>query len=250
MPSAGDNIVNSQLCKNLPICIIFGRPGSGKTTLAKAVIEHSEFVLSNESTEYTLQKQHHISKSEHTNFALKDSSKERTVRFLHLDLDCCIPKWMKENFSKGIYPTLEQRLQFASDGAEYVKNEIRDIFSSFRPNLALISFSFVNSDLRESFIESFQQEFSVPNENQNEKISSILHWILMDTSVKECNGRILKREGHFYENQNNEFIAKEIESEWIFAPVTFEHLRLDGQLPIQYNASVVFNHIQEIVARS
>ena len=38
---------------------------------------------------------------------------------LTLDLDVCVPDWMKENFNKGLYPTLAQRREFANDCVWY-----------------------------------------------------------------------------------------------------------------------------------
>lgn len=44
-------------------------------------------------------------------------------RCIGLDLDVCIPQWMKDNFSKGIYPTLKERQEFAKDCCDYVTNQ-------------------------------------------------------------------------------------------------------------------------------
>eukprot|EP00814_Leptocylindrus_danicus_P005689 CAMPEP_0116047302 /NCGR_PEP_ID=MMETSP0321-20121206/28791_1 /TAXON_ID=163516 /ORGANISM="Leptocylindrus danicus var. danicus, Strain B650" /LENGTH=81 /DNA_ID=CAMNT_0003529117 /DNA_START=190 /DNA_END=435 /DNA_ORIENTATION=+ len=68
--------------QNVPIVVVFGRPGAGKTTIAEAADK-----------------------------LLKD--KHNVEEIITLDLDVCIPQWMKDNFTNGIYPTLAQRDQFA-----------------------------------------------------------------------------------------------------------------------------------------
>ena len=50
-----------------PIWIIFGRPGAGKTTIANVVVDRLG-----------------------------------SVETLALDLDVCVPQWMRDNFAKGV----------------------------------------------------------------------------------------------------------------------------------------------------
>jgi energy-coupling factor transporter ATP-binding protein EcfA2 len=54
-----------------PLVVVFGRPGSGKSTIADAATG----LLTDEG---------------------------RSI--LRLDLDVCVPQWMKDNFANGIYP--------------------------------------------------------------------------------------------------------------------------------------------------
>ena len=64
--------------------IIFGRPGAGKSTIAERLIAHPD------------------------------------ANAYNVDLDVCVPQWMRDNFAKGVYPTLAERQAFASDAADYV----------------------------------------------------------------------------------------------------------------------------------
>ena len=59
--------------------IIFGRPGAGKTTIADALLKHA------------------------------DAENAQGV-----DLDVCLPQWMRDNFARGIYPSLDERRVDAS----------------------------------------------------------------------------------------------------------------------------------------
>ena len=65
--------------------IIFGRPGAGKSTIADRLVTHPD----------------------------ADGA-------YNVDLDVCVPQWMRDNFAKGVYPTLAERQAFASDAADYV----------------------------------------------------------------------------------------------------------------------------------
>lgn len=53
--------------------------------------------------------------------------------------------------------------------------------------IVIISFSFVNTDLRIAFRDAFPDA----------------HWILIETSDDLAKERISKREGHFYNNTDN-----------------------------------------------
>ena len=103
----------------------------------------------------------------------------------------------------------------------------------------LISFSFVNTDLREVFQERF------PN----------AHWNLVHVKEDVAQDRILQRQGHFYkgeqtsvkesssveENASSDNDADN--SEWKFAPVTFPHVVLDGMHPVDVNARKLYDAI-------
>lgn len=182
--------------------------GAGKTTVAEKAVELNNVKLGEES---------------------KSS-------ISCLDLDVCVPQWMKDNFSKGMYPTLEQRKEFAISACDYVDDQLGN--GKMQQVLSVvISFSFVNTDLREIFRSRFPHA----------------KWVLIDTSERDAQKRIDEREGHFYSGQtkrsddenadtetpepasNNE----EDNSEWQFAPVDFGHLRLDGLRSVEDNARMV-----------
>jgi len=193
--------------------VVFGRPGSGKTTVANRAFD---ILFSEENI---------------------SSTKQKCVA---LDLDVCVTELMRYNFGKGIYPTLEERKVFALDACDYVDNEVAKLCENEdepKSITTIISFSFVNTDLRDIFRERFPEA----------------QWILIDTSEQECTKRINEREGHFYKG---EVAAEEPEtkgdssstddekdnSDWKFAPVEFDHVVLDGLDAIEDNA-------QKIVAK-
>jgi len=151
---------------------------------------------------------------------------------------------MKDNFSKGIYPNLSERLAFATDACRYVQKQILnsvtgdDQYLNLQSNVGtapclLINFSFVNVDLRETFRLSFPHA----------------HWILIDTSLDESERRIAARDGHFYKgasaNGNTENKGELANSEWSFAPVDFTHTLLDGRDDVDSNAAKVVSLILE-----
>ena len=271
-------------CKH--IFILFGRPGSGKSTIAEAIVnQRMPYATSNQKMNIQSKQSNEMIPSINTSFHL-----------LHLDLDVCIPEWMKINFTNGIYPTLKQRLDFASICCQYIMTEIttntdnnhhhdhdhdHDHDQNHLERIVLISFSFVNTDLRD-----YVQQFF------NESKLFTLHWILMDTSQNDANYRIATRKNHFYGSQNisdnesktmlddntstntninehkddandasntnnannasntndtNDTGVTKVTSDWDFAPVLFDHLRLDGLLPVQENANIVLQHIQQII---
>lgn len=197
--------------------VVFGRPGSGKTTVANEAFD----ILSADE---------------------KYQSDEN--KCVALDLDVCVTQLMRDNFGKGIYPTLEERKVFATDACDYVDEEFAKKCEEEKVKAitAIISFSFVNTDLRDIFISRFPKA----------------EWILIDTNEDECTKRISEREGHFYKG---EIAAEDSEedatykseapgddkdnSDWKFAPVTFSHLALDGLNPIQDNANAIVEKIEK-----
>lgn len=176
---------------NPSMIIVFGRPGAGKTTVAVKAAEQASCQS--------------------------------------LDLDVCVPQWMRDNFAQGMYPTLPQRVAFAQDACDYVEKE--------RCPKTIVSFSFVNTDLRNVFRERFP----------------LAVWALVDTTEEDAVLRIAQREGHFYkgDNNNNNNIQKDDlndsteqkqeqdNSDWDFAPVTFAHVLLPGGDSIEENAQRV-----------
>ena len=94
--------------------IVFGRPGAGKSTIADRLVAHPD------------------------------------ANAYNLDLDVCVSQRMRDNFARGIYPTLVERQAFASDAADYVTTA-----SAGKDACCVVSFSFVNDDLRDSFRTRF-----------------------------------------------------------------------------------------------
>lgn len=235
--------------RNVPLFVLFGRPGAGKTTVAHAVVEllHNTDSVCLDVPATTID----------------DHSATTTTnkwRLIHADLDVCIPEWMKDNFRKGVYPDHGQRVRFADDACDHVDGLIRDATTTTSSTsetariVVLVSFSFVNTDLRDRVRERYNNE-----DNESQKRTR-LHWILLDTNVAESNRRIASREGHFYETENEqttdatttatddnaeETKSKECGSEWVFAPVTFDHLVLDGLARAEENAASIVAHMRE-----
>jgi len=191
-----------------PCVVVFGRPGAGKSTVADA--------------------------------AVKSLENDPDIYCLGLDLDVCVPQWMRDNFAKGIYPTLKEREIFAQDCCDYVDNEVEKKMTESITNLGvIISFSFVNTDLRDIF------RSRIP-----------ANWVLIDTTEDEATRRINMRQDHFYKGEQGESSSKIVEdekkkdiddvdnSEWKFAPVDFEHLALDGTQPVEENAQKVVRVIR------
>jgi len=210
-----------------PIVIVFGRPGSGKTTVAEAAME--KLRCRRKAAEYDRQ----------------CLEKEGLVM---LDLDVCVPQWMRDNFAAGIYPTLEQRREFADDACRLVEESVGISGEQRRNGIAacLVSFSFVNADLRDAFRSRFP----------------LARWILIDTSEAEAQGRIEKREGHFYKgkrktksttgakNTTKDIGGKDVDNaEWNFAPVSFPHTVLDGMETVDANSEKIVRIVLEVQLR-
>ena len=187
------------------IVIIFGRPGAGKSTVAEKALE--------------LYNSHEVESSEPTS----------PTSTLHcLDLDVCVPQWMKDNFALGMYPTLDQRREFAVGACNHVDAMLKSMQTLDK---AIVSFSFVNTDLRDVFRSRFPDA----------------KWVLVDTDDTEAQKRINQREGHFYKGAPPAEVAKDdvkVEadnSEWNFAKVDFDHILLDGSHTVDENAKQVLD---------
>eukprot|EP00956_Cyclotella_meneghiniana_P032028 scaffold86138_cov66-Cyclotella_meneghiniana.AAC.1 len=211
--------------------VVFGRPGAGKTTVSEEAVR-----LLNTKT-----------------CSVETAA---TANYLHLDLDVCVPQWMRDNFAKGIYPTIQQRATFITDACKYVNEQmmIQSQSASAKEKLVvIIAFSFVNTDMRIKFREQF------PHSN----------WILIDTTKDIAEDRITRREGHYYkgannacsctdeaekehaslhdtsENKSNRDVTEASDNnEWEFQPVDFNHIILDGCETISNNARRIVEFIQ------
>ena len=198
--------------QKLPSVIVFGRPGAGKTTVANAAVE-------------------------------KLQTSNDNITCLGLDLDVCVPQWMRDNFANGIYPTLEERNRFANECCQYVTHELAQAYRKNKALASVVSFSFVNTDLRDIYRQNFPDAL----------------WVLIDTTEQEATKRINAREDHFYkgDTSSDEINADADHStvdtpesdiddddennQWNFAPVTFSHIRLDGNQPVEENADQVID---------
>jgi gluconate kinase len=155
---------------------------------------------------------------------------------------------MKENFAKGIYPTLQERQAFATLACDYVDDCIRKATagaavasssssSSSRQVVAGISFSFVNTDLRDTFRQRFPKA----------------SWFLVEVTEDLAAERIQRREGHFYngkvELKTESSHPRGDNDDWNFAPVSFPHTVLDGVKPIEENAETVAHGLLEAAAK-
>ena len=273
-----------------PMLVVFGKPGAGKTTVANAALSKLE----------TMQKS---SNDEERIAVVKDLD-----CVIGLDLDVCVPQWMKDNFSNGIYPTLEERREFALNACDYVDQQLQEqeersrqqrqlqrndevmdnndndkkkketttttptttgggggdcsstklSSSSSSLSSSIISFSFVNTDLRDTFRSRFPNAI----------------WVLIDTDDEEATKRINERQDHFYKGKSNKdnpssdvdassdsddntsprqtvkeeeaelpksssVSAEDDNSEWLFAPVTFPHHVLPGKNSVDENSDTV-----------
>ena len=222
-----------------PMVVVFGRPGAGKTTVANAALAKLDDIKKESSIEGNAD-------------GSSSQKKLQNLECVGLDLDVCVPQWMKDNFSNGIYPTLEERIDFAVNACDYVDEQIRELKQNIEKTernknsvpSSIISFSFVNTDLRDKFRSRF------PN----------AAWVLIDTDDAEATKRINEREDHFYKGKdplkdegttstttsdNTESNVEPSEendgdnADWLFAPVTFPHHTLQGKNAIDKNADSV-----------
>jgi len=236
------------------IFVIFGRPGAGKSTVANAVLSRNKDGGASWRS---------------TKNSAAAPILDAPLNLLGLDLDVCVPQWMRDNFAAGIYPTLGEREAFADSACDYVEEQIaaklqdapgcpssqpgespasveepvvcqpEESEPGGPPFAVLVTFSFVNDDLRESFRRRFPQSV----------------WCLMDTTSEEASERIAKREGHFYKGNTQASPAssqsgqasKSENSDWSFAPVNFPHIVLDGRDTIENNAASALAHLQHSV---
>jgi gluconate kinase len=178
--------------------VVFGRPGAGKTTIADC--------------------------------AVRFLSEQESLYCVGLDLDVCVPQWMRENFGVGVYPTLRERQEFALDACDYVDAKLQEqALLQVDPNItmaAIVSFSFVNTDLRDIYRSRFPHAI----------------WALVDTTEAEATDRINQREGHFFKGalpQQDRQASLEDNREWNFAPVMFPHIKLPGINTVEQNSRTI-----------
>ncbi|KAG7359323.1 hypothetical protein IV203_015912 [Nitzschia inconspicua] len=240
--------------------VIFGRPGAGKTTIANQVVERLLLLQQQQQT---------------------DGRHNYNNAVLGLDLDVCVSQEMRDKFSKGLYPTLQERLEFATQACDYVEREIETalleqqqqtqpttssqvsdqdsttnttVASSFPMLSVIVSFSFVNTDLRDTYRLQFPYA----------------EWILIDTPPEEATQRIQQRQGHFYKARQQQQQQQQHEqqqqqqqqpettkgvtvnidndnSEWEFAPVTFDHIVLNGNDSIESNVDQIVQRVLDFI---
>lgn len=159
------------------LAVVFGRPGSGKSTVLAAA-------------------------------ALSG--------VVALDGDACVPQGMRDNFARGVYPTLEERAVFADS----LCTTTREAIAANAPLSIVLAFSFVNDDLRGAFRAAFPEAL----------------WVLVDTAERDADARVATRDGHFYNPPDR---ADQADDEWAFAPVRFDHARLDGARPVVESAALL-----------
>jgi hypothetical protein len=268
------------------MAVIFGRPGAGKTTVADAA-----YNLLKQRCTSTIQL---LRQEQEANNMIRDNANHNHDAVpvsvpvsKKLDLDVAIPQWMKDNFAKGIYPTFAERQDFAKGCCQYVRDELgkmkmrdtslnntashsgssqrREKGTRTRAQIyVLISFSFVNTDLRDVFRSAFPDAI----------------WILIHTLEEESNRRIQLRKDHFYQGKKEKKQEGEDDgrndsmkqattgevkeehkkgvpqqakdttniikdnnnnSQWDFAPVTYPHIVMSGLCPVEDNAATVVN---------
>ena len=173
---------------------------------------------------------------------------------------------MKDNFSRGIYPTLEQRQAFAFDACSYVRKKCHpDDKHSTTLNdtegrsyvvklVVIISFSFVNNDLREVFRSNFPDAT----------------WILVDTSILVADERIRQRDpDHFYKGNKKIDIDQQLDqskydvnnkvdesrnNEWNFDKINFSYESLNGLDDVKTNATkivkVICKNVKDLETKS
>jgi gluconate kinase len=266
--------------------IVFGRPGAGKTTVAEQAVQSIQ--------------------------TKGQTSSSSPYSCCAIDLDVCVPQWMRDNFAQGVYPALAERLEFAESACDHVLQQqyqqqhqsqsqlhqakdgvttssmdevTRTTVVPEATTITIVSFSFVNTDLR----NVFRQRFPYAT------------WVLIDTTEMEAQRRIEQRQGHFYKGQpsksqlmmppqedprsttplirmmtpttttndpvmvassDNDHLQRhhkdehngeedtstdattDNNSDWYFAPVTFDHVVLPGTDSVEANAQRVIHLIQ------
>jgi hypothetical protein len=270
MKSESPSSSSSSPC--FPMVVVFGRPGAGKSTVTQCAVQ--------KATCRNIQN-------------LKNQANDPTadvavaVATTGMDLDVYVPQWMKDNFAAGIYPNLQQRQDFAHSMCKSLQEDLLQkqqlelrkaatsaVTTTSNANAdaesntsleeitvvlsAIISFSFVNNDLRDIFRRQFPHA----------------SWVLLDTSEEEAEKRIRERTGHFYKGSPDEMTksttmtassatttkkhADEADkstlqadnSEWKFDPVTFPHVVLNGNDPIDMNGDIVIQTLFKTVEAS
>jgi len=214
--------------------VVFGRPGAGKSTVSQAAVQL-------------------LGDGDGSNVCIGNLNNVDEFLYIYLDLDVCVPQWMKDNFAKGMYPTLAERFEFISTACAYVTDKINSAQNENQSDnkflVPIISFSFVNTDMRVEFRNRFPHS----------------EWILVDTSKDLAEERILSREDHFYKGSGGSSTddtktdgeddpaqatessdtADVDNSEWEFKPVDYPHVILDGNDEVATNAQKVVDVIQD-----
>ena len=174
---------------NSNIFVIFGRPGSGKSTITNELV------------------------------------KEMGDACISIDLDVCIPQQLKDDLAKGIYPKSDERIKFMNMACDYVDDYLNGKINCNEINYKVISFSFVNNDMRNVFRHRYPDAT----------------WILIDTPSNIAEIRIEERKGHFYKGPPKEIVNlyKEKSNDWEFDDVEFTHIKIDGAMDLPYNTNKI-----------
>lgn len=168
--------------------------------------------------------------------AVRTLNSASNVDVLYEDLDVCVPQWMRENFGRRVYPTLHQRNEFMKTACQHVENSMAEKKETIRDGrrlVVIVSFSFVNTDLRDGFRSHFPDAT----------------WILIDSDEVLASERIAAREGHFYKNaeksrSGEDASSSEENSQWEFKQVSFDHVALDGRDTIESNTMKIVRLVE------
>jgi gluconate kinase len=95
-------------------------------------------------------------------------------------------------------------------------------FDDLKRKIVIISFSFVNTDLRDIFAEEFP----------------LARWIHINTSESLAEKRLAAREKHFYKGA-----PENVGDEWKFAAVDFDHLDVDGSQNVEDSSLRIAEYI-------
>jgi ATP:corrinoid adenosyltransferase len=273
--------------------VVFGRPGAGKSTIAHRAVQKAaaaaatsirqniDINTSDDTKNVTTTTTHAVSAVTTT-----------ATTVIGIDLDVYVPQWMKDNFAAGIYPNLQQRQDFAHVMCQSLQEELwlhkqqqqelqnasstlsaavtssdnnKSDDSMVQQVAAIVSFSFVNNDLRDIFRCHFPAA----------------SWVLLDTTEQEAQRRIRERTGHFYKGSPDEITITTTSAtstkatatatttkppeggesgqsstssaadnaDWKFGAVTFQHVILNGNDPIDTNADIVIQTLCSILER-
>lgn len=96
-----------------------------------------------------------------------------------------------------------------------------------QPQCCIVTFSFVNDDMRQVFRRNFPAA----------------RWVLIEASEQLAEARLTQRRGHFYKGAPKADVGVGRSAEWDFEPVgtAFEHTVIDGTLAVEDSARRVLD---------